>query len=136
MAPDEIHGARPVVREGLEHLRAASKAKDYVDLTQQQPSAEELERALHAPEGDAEVEGWFRGEGPRPVCSVASTSPDLPAEFGMLIQRCMARTTASRPSDMTQFIRGLAVVVDAAFTSRASAPGVVSLRERIDAALA
>ena len=82
------------------------------------------------------MEEWFRGEGPRPVCSVASTCPDLPAELGMLIERCMARTTTSRPSEMTQFIRGLAVVVDAAFAPRVSDPGVVSLRERIAAGLA
>ncbi len=62
MAPDEIYGARPVVREGLEHLRAASQAKDCVDLTQQQPSAEELERALHAPEGEVEVDPDRRGK--------------------------------------------------------------------------
>ena len=42
LAPDESFGTKPLVKEGLQALKEASKATDYVDLSQQQASAEDL----------------------------------------------------------------------------------------------
>ena len=49
LSPDEVYGTRPVVKEGLEALRQAAKAKDYIDLLQQRPTADDLRHSAEQP---------------------------------------------------------------------------------------
>jgi len=52
MAPDEICSTKPLIRQGLEELRKASKLQDTIDITRQTVSAGELEQAVNSPAGD------------------------------------------------------------------------------------
>ena len=53
LAPDEIATAtKPNVRYGLEELRKASKATDFIDTTAQDATPEDLEQALDQPAGN------------------------------------------------------------------------------------
>ena len=51
LAPDENASLKPLIRQGLEQLQRASKAKDYVDLSQQQVDPGEIAQALQQPAG-------------------------------------------------------------------------------------
>ena len=57
LAPDEIFATKPIVQEKLEAVREAQQARDYVDLSAQEPSAEDLARAAALPAGDAHLPG-------------------------------------------------------------------------------
>ena len=52
MAPDEVCSTKPLIRQGLEELRKASKSQDYIDITGQQATSSELEQAVNSPAGD------------------------------------------------------------------------------------
>jgi hypothetical protein len=56
LAPDEVYSNRPTVKQGLVELKAASRAKDFIDLPQQAASAEDLAAAAAMPPagGDGE----------------------------------------------------------------------------------
>ena len=51
LAPDENASLRPLLRHGLEQLKQASKSDDYIGLSGQDPSAEDLASALLQPAG-------------------------------------------------------------------------------------
>ena len=57
LAPDEVFATRPIVQENLEAVRKAQLARDYIDLSAQDPSAEDLARAAALPAGDAHAPG-------------------------------------------------------------------------------
>ena len=59
LAPDEVFGRKPYVRECLEALKQASRATDYVDLTQQQVAAEDMAAAVEQPAG---MDHWVDDE--------------------------------------------------------------------------
>ena len=52
MAPVEICNTKPLIRQGLEELRKASKAEDFIDISNQEVTATELSRAASQPAGD------------------------------------------------------------------------------------
>ena len=52
LAPDEIASAKPVLRYGLEELRKASNAKDYIDITSQEVTPDDLSVAVQQPAGN------------------------------------------------------------------------------------
>ena len=49
LAPDESATTRPIIREGLAQIRAASESKDFLDLTQEEIPPEEVLDALERP---------------------------------------------------------------------------------------
>ena len=49
LAPDENASLRPLVREGLEQLKEASRFQEYIDISREEVPSEELTRALKAP---------------------------------------------------------------------------------------
>lgn len=52
LAPDEVASTKPLVRHGLEQLKQAAKATDYIDLSRQDIPDIELRDALARPSGD------------------------------------------------------------------------------------
>ena len=52
MAPDECSSAKPLIRQGLENLRDASKATDYIDLSKQDVDDDQLHQAVEQPAGN------------------------------------------------------------------------------------
>ena len=52
LAPDEVAMCKPLIREGLEQLKQASKSQDFIDVTQQDASPDELQKALEMPAGN------------------------------------------------------------------------------------
>ena len=52
MAPDECASAKPLIRQGLEEVRKAAKAEDYIDITKQAVTPEELQKAVESPPGN------------------------------------------------------------------------------------
>ena len=52
LAPDEIASLKPLIRQGLDQLQQASKSKDFVDLSKEEASPEELDLALQQPAGN------------------------------------------------------------------------------------
>ena len=49
LAPDENASLRPLIREGLEQLKEASRSQEYIDISREEVPSEELTRALKAP---------------------------------------------------------------------------------------
>ena len=54
LAPDEIASTKPLIREGLEQLKRAAKAEDFIDLSREQVPFQELQRAVEGPVGGEE----------------------------------------------------------------------------------
>lgn len=52
LAPDEVCSTKPLVRQGLEKLRKASKSLDHVDITRQEATASEAQQAAEKPPGN------------------------------------------------------------------------------------
>ena len=75
LSPDESFGLKPLVKEGLQRLKEASKAQDYVDLTQQQASAEDLAAAAAQPAGND-----HEADEDEPVAAEEPVATELPHE--------------------------------------------------------
>ena len=56
LAPDETASLRPIIRHGLEQLQQASRAEDFVDLSEEQVDEAEMETAAQEAEGDVPQE--------------------------------------------------------------------------------
>ena len=56
LSPDETATLKPVIRHGLEQLQQASQSREFLDLSQQDPTAEELRLAVDQPAGN-DLEG-------------------------------------------------------------------------------
>ena len=76
LAPDGVCATRPDVQANLQVVKDAQKAWDYVDLSAQDPSPEDLERAAALPAGD----GHQPGGGPVPPAQ--ELQPEHPVERG------------------------------------------------------
>ena len=52
LAPDEICSTKPLIRQGLEELKRASKSSDHVDITRQDVTTDDLQQAAEQPAGN------------------------------------------------------------------------------------
>ena len=52
LAPDEVCSTKPLIRQGLEELKRASKLAEHLDITQQEVTAEDLQQAAAQPAGN------------------------------------------------------------------------------------
>ena len=52
LAPDETCSTKPLIRQGLEELKRASKLAERLDITQQEATAEDLQQAAAQPGGN------------------------------------------------------------------------------------
>ena len=52
LAPDECALTKPLIREGLEQLKQASKSRDYIDISGQDATNADVQEALERPAGD------------------------------------------------------------------------------------
>ncbi len=76
LAPDEVCSTKPLIRQGLEELRRASQATDYLDLTQQQATPADLQQAAEVPAGND-----FSAEAPLESVDIPQTPvQEAPAE--------------------------------------------------------
>ena len=82
LAPDEACATRPIVQEKLQAVREAQRARDYVDLSAQDPSAEELARAAALPAADGHLPGGVPAQELLPEHPVerGEADPDAPPE--------------------------------------------------------
>jgi hypothetical protein len=87
LAPDEVYSNRPTVKQGLVELKAASRAKDFIDLSQQAASAEDLAAAAAMPpeggDGEPDQDDGDEIEAPLvppPAEDGVPQAVDLPAE--------------------------------------------------------
>ena len=83
-APDEIFSERPLVKQGLAYLKAASRAKDFIDLSEQEVSAEDLAAAAGRPPAPEVAEpAEAEPEDPEERDEVAAPPTPLPATLGL-----------------------------------------------------
>ena len=116
LAPDESFGCKPLVKEGLTKLKEATKAQDYIDLTQQEVSAEELAAAAgqlagndheadedevdqnHAPQAAPPAQELPHEHEPQAVAQQAEDVPIPDAAGDIDNKRALEEAAAAAPS--------------------------------------